>query len=54
VVPTPGEAAFREGSRAEQERLRAEQEQAKAEQERLRADRLATYLRSIGVDPDSL
>ncbi|NJK62739.1 MAG: Uma2 family endonuclease [Synechococcaceae cyanobacterium SM2_3_1] len=61
VVPTPGEAALREGGRAEQERLRAEQEQAKAEQERLRADqqqaktdRLAAYLRSMGVDPDSL
>jgi hypothetical protein len=40
VLPTPGEAALKEGSRAEQERLRA--------------DRLAAYLRSLGVDPDSL
>jgi len=33
---------------------RAEQERQRAEQERQRADRLAEYLRSQGVDPDSL
>lgn len=40
--------------RAEQERLRAEQERLRAEQERQRADRLAAYLRSIGIDPDQI
>ncbi|MBE9010791.1 Uma2 family endonuclease [Pseudanabaenaceae cyanobacterium LEGE 13415] len=40
--------------RAEQERLRAEQERLRAEQERLRADRLAEYLRSMGIDPDQI
>ncbi|MCS6813017.1 MAG: Uma2 family endonuclease [Cyanobacteria bacterium] len=33
---------------------RAEQERLRAEQERLRAERLADYLRSQGIDPDSL
>ncbi|QOV23041.1 hypothetical protein IM676_01385, partial [Anabaenopsis elenkinii CCIBt3563] len=32
----------------------AEQERLRAEQERLRADRLEKYLRSQGIDPDSL
>jgi hypothetical protein len=38
----------------EQERQRAEEERQRAEEERQRADRLAEYLRSQGIDPDSL
>ncbi|GCL60917.1 hypothetical protein NIES3807_41060 [Microcystis aeruginosa NIES-3807] len=47
--------------RLEQERLKAEQaslqlEQAslQLEQERLKAERLAEYIRSLGIDPDTL
>lgn len=40
--------------RAEQAELLLEQERLRAEQEHLRAERLAEYLRSLGVDPDSL
>jgi Uma2 family endonuclease len=39
---------------AEQAQQQAEQAQQQAEQERLRADRLATYLRSQGIDPDTI
>jgi Uma2 family endonuclease len=39
---------------AQVERERAEAERERAETERDRADRLATYLRSIGIDPDQL
>ena len=39
---------------AAQERQRAEQERQRAEQERQRADRLATYFRAQGLDPDNL
>ncbi|GAP95907.1 Uma2 family endonuclease [Leptolyngbya sp. NIES-2104] len=46
--------AEQERLRAEQERLRAEQERLRAEQERQRADRLAAYLRSMGIDPDQI
>ncbi|MGG6264646.1 Uma2 family endonuclease [Leptolyngbya sp. AN03gr2] len=46
--------ADQERFRADQERLRADQEQLRAEQERQRADRLAEYLRSMGVDPDQI
>jgi Uma2 family endonuclease len=47
LVPSPEESA-------EQERQRAEQERQRAEQERQRADRMAAYLREIGIDPDQL
>ncbi len=47
--------------RLEQERLKAEEaslqlEQAslQLEQERLKAERLAEYIRSLGIDPDTL
>lgn len=40
--------------RAAQAELLLEQERQRAEQERQRAEQLATYLRSIGVDPDNL
>ncbi|MBW4691454.1 MAG: Uma2 family endonuclease [Lyngbya sp. HA4199-MV5] len=43
-----------ERQRAEQERQRAEEAQQRAEQERQRADKLAEYLRSQGIDPESL
>ncbi len=39
---------------AEQEAQRAEKEAQRAEEERLRADKFATYLRSIGIDPESI
>jgi Putative restriction endonuclease len=38
----------------EQESQRAEQESQRAEQERQRAERLAEYLRSQGIDPDTI
>ena len=44
--------AERERANAEQQRANAEQERANVEQER--AERLAAYLRSLGVDPNDL
>ncbi|MCA2656458.1 MAG: hypothetical protein IM473_11570 [Microcystis sp. M015S2] len=38
----------------EQERLKAEQASLQLEQERLKAGRLAEYIRSLGIDPDTL
>jgi Putative restriction endonuclease len=46
--------AQQERERAEQERERAEQERERAEQERQQKERLAAYLRSQGIDPDSI
>jgi Uma2 family endonuclease len=46
--------AEQERQRAEQERQRAEQERLRAEQERQRAEQLAAYLRSQGIDPDTI
>lgn len=46
--------AERERLRAEREQLRAEQEQLRAEKERLRAEHLAKYLRSRGIDPETI
>lgn len=40
--------------RAEQERSRAEQERSRAEQEQRQRERLETYLRSQGIDPNQL
>jgi hypothetical protein len=40
--------------RVEQESQRAEQESQRAEQERQQKERLATYLKSQGIDPDNL
>jgi hypothetical protein len=40
--------------RLEQERLKAEQASLQLEQERLKAERLAEYIRSLGIDPDTL
>ncbi len=40
--------------RAEAEQQRAEAERSRAEAERSRADRLAEYLRSQGIDPDTI
>ena len=40
--------------KAETERQRAETEWQRAETERERANKLAEYLRSLGVDPDSV
>jgi Uma2 family endonuclease len=60
-IPTLAEKAEQESQqaeqerqRAEQERQRAEQERQRAEQERQRADKLAEYVRSLGIDPDTL
>jgi protein subunit release factor B len=44
--------AEQEKQRAEQEKQRAEQEKQRAEQEKQRAERLASQLRSLGVDID--
>lgn len=44
LIPLPEEA----------ERQRAEQERQRAKQERQRAERLADYLRTLGIDPDHL
>ena len=46
--------AEQEKIRAEQERLQKEFERQAKEEERSRADRLAAYLKSIGIDPDQL
>jgi dienelactone hydrolase len=61
LVLTPEEAnleeirkAETERERAETERQRAETERERAETERERANKLAEYLRSLGVDPDSV
>ena len=43
-----------ERQKAEVERQKSEVERQKAEVERQRADKLAEYVRSIGVDPDTL
>ena len=39
---------------AEYERQRADQEQQRADQEQQRAEQLATYLRSLGINPDDI
>jgi Uma2 family endonuclease len=46
--------AEQEGQRAEQASQRAEEEHLRAEEERQRADRLAEYLRQMGVDPNQI
>jgi Uma2 family endonuclease len=46
--------ATQEQQRADQEQRRADQEQQRADQERQRAERLATFLRSQGFDPDQI
>ncbi len=58
LIPLPEEAerqrADQEQQRAEQERQRADQERQRADQEQLAKERLETYLRSQGIDPDQL
>ena len=54
LLPWAVEQFEQERQRAEAERQRAEQESQRAEQERQRAERLAEYLRSQGINPDSL
>jgi hypothetical protein len=51
---TERQRAETERQRAETERQRAETEMQRAETERERANKLAEYLRSLGVDPDSV
>jgi Uma2 family endonuclease len=46
--------ATQEQQRADREQRRADQEQQRADQERQRAERLATFLRSQGFDPDQV
>ncbi|MDD1417645.1 Uma2 family endonuclease [Dolichospermum sp. ST_sed1] len=53
-LPTLAEKAKSERQRAENESQRAENERQRAENERQRADKLAQYLRSLGVDPDTV
>lgn len=55
LIPTElAEKAEQERQRAEMERQRAEMERQRAEMERQRADKLAEYVRSLGIDPDTL
>jgi glucan-binding YG repeat protein len=68
LIPTPQEAALQEiaiaesaqqlsqqaQQMAEQEKLRADQAQQQAEQEKHRADTLASYLRSLGINPEEI
>jgi len=53
-LSTFAEKAESERQRAELERQRAEEERTRAENEKQRADKLAEYLRSLNIDPDSL
>ncbi|MBU6346774.1 MAG: DUF874 family protein, partial [Cyanobacteria bacterium REEB494] len=54
LIEQERQLAEQERQRAEQERQRAEQERQRAEQERQEKERLIAYLRSQGVDPNSL
>jgi hypothetical protein len=54
LLPWAVERIKQESQRAEQERERAEQERERAEQERQEKERLITYLRSQGIDPNNL
>ncbi|MFO0409946.1 MAG: Uma2 family endonuclease, partial [Dolichospermum sp.] len=55
LIPTElAEKAHNESQQAETERQRAETEYQRAETEMQRANKLAEYLRSLGVDPDSV
>jgi hypothetical protein len=61
LVPTPQETALQEIAIAQQEALRAEQEKHRADEETLRAqqekhraDTLASYLRSLGINPEEI
>ena len=54
LVPTPQEMALQEMAIAERETLRAEQETLRADQEKHRADTLASYLRSLGINPEEI
>jgi Uma2 family endonuclease len=61
LVPTPQETALEEMAiakqeklQAKQERYRADQETLRAENEKLRADKLASHLRSLGINPEEI
>jgi Putative restriction endonuclease len=54
LVEQERERAEQERERAEQERERAEQERERADRERREKEQLLTYLRSQGIDPNSL
>ena len=54
LLPWAVEQVKQERQRTEAERQRAEQESQRAEQEHQRAEKLAEYLRSQGINPDSL
>jgi Uma2 family endonuclease len=54
AYPMPEQRMREMQTQLEEERQRAEQERQQVERERQRADRLAEYLRSLGVDPDNL
>ncbi|NJR32733.1 MAG: hypothetical protein HC778_07860 [Chamaesiphon sp. CSU_1_12] len=54
MLPWAVEQIEQERQRAEQERQRAEQESQRAEQERQQKELLMAYLRSQGIDPNSL
>ncbi|OCR02188.1 hypothetical protein BCD67_06090 [Oscillatoriales cyanobacterium USR001] len=52
LVPTPEEAAWQAQEQAEQAQEQAEQAQRRAEQAEERAERLATQLRTLGIEPE--
>jgi Uma2 family endonuclease len=54
LLPTGHERAAQESQRADQESQRADQESQRAESARAEADRLATKLRELGIDPTAL
>jgi Uma2 family endonuclease len=61
LILSPDQLALREQQRvieerqrANHEQQRADQEQQRADQEQQRADRLAAYLRSLNIDPDTI
>ncbi|MUG97671.1 hypothetical protein F7734_37320 [Scytonema sp. UIC 10036] len=52
-LPTTDQLASSDDTPVDAEEL-AQQEQLRAQQEQLRAEKLAQYLRSLGIDPDNL
>jgi hypothetical protein len=54
MLLTGNERADQQQQRADQEQQRADQEQQRADQERQQKEKLAAYLKSIGVNPEEI
>ena len=54
LILSPDQLARREQQRAIQAQQQAEQAQQQAEQAQQQANRLADYLRSLNIDPDTI